>query len=63
MSVALITGGSRGIGRVIAREFAREGYDIAICYSGNDKAAEETKEWAEGMLLSDSLSLFSMNSA
>ena len=44
MSVALITGGSRGIGRVIAREFAREGYDIAICYSGNDKAAEETIE-------------------
>lgn len=42
MSVALITGASRGIGRVIAETMAKVGYDIAICYSGNESAAQET---------------------
>ncbi|MCR5415515.1 MAG: 3-oxoacyl-[acyl-carrier-protein] reductase [Pseudobutyrivibrio sp.] len=42
MSVALVTGGSRGIGRVIAEKLASAGYDIAICYSGNEAAAQET---------------------
>ncbi len=42
MSVALITGASRGIGRVIAETMAKAGYDIAICYSGNESAAQET---------------------
>ena len=42
MSTALVTGGSRGIGRVIADKLAAAGFDIAICYSGNEAAAEET---------------------
>lgn len=37
---AFVTGASRGIGRAIALELARNGADVAICYSSNDAAAE-----------------------
>ncbi|MEY3283427.1 MAG: 3-ketoacyl-ACP reductase [Acidobacteriota bacterium] len=39
--VALVTGAGRGIGRGIAIELARAGYDIVINYAGNAAAAEE----------------------
>lgn len=39
--VALITGASRGIGRAIASELAREGYAVCINYFQNRQAAEE----------------------
>jgi len=42
MSVALITGGSRGIGRVVALNLAKEGYNITFCYTSNEVAAKET---------------------
>lgn len=38
--VALVTGGSRGIGASIARTFARAGCDIALCHLGDEVAAE-----------------------
>ena len=41
---ALITGGSRGIGRAVARKLAEMGMNIAIVYAGNQQAAEETLE-------------------
>src|SRR5260221_410798 len=40
--VALITGASRGIGRGIALELAKIGYDLVINYAGNLSAARET---------------------
>jgi 3-oxoacyl-[acyl-carrier protein] reductase len=40
--VALITGGSRGIGRATALTFAREGADIAFCHLDDCEKAEET---------------------
>ena len=39
---ALITGGSRGIGRAIALKFAALGANVAIFYAGNAEAAEQT---------------------
>ena len=38
--VAIITGGSRGIGRGIALAYAKEGADIAFSYHSNEKAAQ-----------------------
>ena len=42
--VALITGASRGIGRAIAIEFARQGANVIINYSADDEGAKETLE-------------------
>jgi 3-oxoacyl-[acyl-carrier protein] reductase len=44
---ALITGGSRGIGRAIAQRLAADGALIAIHYGGNDAAANETLKTIE----------------
>jgi len=40
--VALVTGGSRGIGRGISVALAGKGYAVAVNYAGNRAAAEET---------------------
>jgi 3-oxoacyl-[acyl-carrier protein] reductase len=40
--VALVTGGSRGIGRGICLELAKSGHRVAINYQGNEKAARAT---------------------
>ncbi len=39
--VALVTGGSRGIGRATVLRLAELGYDVAFCYSSRDDAAEK----------------------
>jgi len=40
--VAIVTGGSRGIGRAIALRLARDGHAVVVNYAGNAEAASQT---------------------
>ncbi|MFD8091406.1 SDR family oxidoreductase [Streptomyces malaysiensis] len=42
--VALVTGGSGGIGRAVCERLAREGYAVAVHYAGNRARAQETAD-------------------
>lgn len=44
---ALVTGGSRGIGRAICVRLAAMGYSVIVNYKGNKTAAEETAAWVK----------------
>ena len=44
---AVVTGGSRGLGRAIALRLARQGADVAFSYRGNEVAADETASGIE----------------
>ena len=46
---ALVTGGSRGIGRAICLELARRGANVVFSYAGNTAAAEETLKELEAL--------------
>jgi 3-oxoacyl-[acyl-carrier protein] reductase len=40
--VAIVTGGSGGIGRVVAERLAKDGQTVVVAYAGNAQRAEET---------------------
>jgi 3-oxoacyl-[acyl-carrier protein] reductase len=47
MKYALVTGGSRGIGRAICLKLSEMGYPVIINYNSNKEAASETKRFVE----------------
>ncbi len=47
--IALVTGGSRGIGLAIARQLAQDGFDIWLNYRSNHAAANEAKKSIESL--------------
>lgn len=48
MKVALVTGGSRGIGAAASVELAKLGYAVAVNYKSNSEAAEKVCEEIQG---------------
>ena len=46
---AVVTGGSRGIGRAIVLRLATQGADVAFSYRGNEAAAKETAAAVEAL--------------
>ena len=47
--IAIVTGGSRGIGRAIALRLAREGAEIGLCYRSNSDQARQTAAEIEAL--------------
>ena len=46
---AIVTGGSRGIGRAVCLELAKGGANVVLCYAGNEAAAQETVSACEAL--------------
>lgn len=46
---AVVTGGSRGLGRAVCRKLAQGGANVVFSYAGNTAAAQETLAELEGM--------------
>lgn len=63
MKYALVTGGSRGIGRAICLQLAGMGYPIVINYASNKDAALETKKLVEEKGVNAELLQFDVASA
>ena len=47
---ALVTGAGRGIGKTIAIELAKHGYDVCISYCNSEETALDTKAQIEALL-------------
>ena len=46
---AVVTGGSRGLGRAVCLELAAGGANVVLCYAGNEAAANETVAACEAL--------------
>ena len=46
---AIVTGGSRGIGRAVCLELAKGGANVVLCYAGSEAAAQETVHACEAL--------------
>ena len=46
---AVVTGGSRGLGRAVCLELAAGGANVALCYAGNENTAKETVAACEAL--------------
>lgn len=46
---AVVTGGSRGLGRAVCLELAKDGANVVLCYAGNEAAAGETVAACEAL--------------
>lgn len=44
--IALVSGGSRGIGRAVVLRLAADGFDVSFCYQSNEQAALELEKEA-----------------
>ena len=51
--VALVTGGSRGIGEAISKKLLADGYTVAATYAGND---EKAAAFTESKILKEEIS-------
>jgi 3-oxoacyl-[acyl-carrier protein] reductase len=60
--IALVVGGSRGIGRAIALKLAKSGFDIWLTYKGNHEAARKVKSEIESAGCSCELIPFDVSS-
>jgi 3-oxoacyl-[acyl-carrier protein] reductase len=47
--VAIVTGGSRGIGRAVVQALCKEGAKVAFVYKGSEQAAKELEAATDGM--------------
>ena len=55
---ALVTGGTRGIGKAIAQRLKEDGFNVAAGYSGNDDAARQTADELGVMVIKGNVGAF-----
>ena len=52
-SIAVVTGGTRGIGFVIAERLVQRGFSLAITYRGDEKSAEKALQQLDDLKKED----------